>query len=291
MENNNSFDIINKLKNMFQTQESQELYDTQKQLNACKMEEGQSVSYHILKRKSYIDKLERLGHLMPLVLAVNTVLDSFPKSFDNFVMNYNMHGWDNKSLGELHAMLKITEKNVPSKSVVRSLHMIRDGDVKKKSWKRGKGKCKDRKKVPPPSKKKCVTGTSEKSGLFIIELFAISTNFLVFDIGCDIHICNNVHGMISSRRLEKGAKITGDEIQDILDKKEHIEHAAKNTKLSKPKIIKAVGEVANEAGVKFLRDNDFIKHQDAHLNVLHREHNERLRKKEELKKKIYYNYV
>ncbi|GKE46619.1 hypothetical protein Tco_1477877 [Tanacetum coccineum] len=41
-------------------------------------------------------------------------------------MNYNMHGWDNKSLGKLHAMLKIGEKNVPSKSVVPSPHMIRD---------------------------------------------------------------------------------------------------------------------------------------------------------------------
>ncbi|GKE34365.1 hypothetical protein Tco_1453687 [Tanacetum coccineum] len=35
-----TFDMINHLKNMFQTQASQELYDTQRKLNACKMEEG-----------------------------------------------------------------------------------------------------------------------------------------------------------------------------------------------------------------------------------------------------------
>ncbi|GJZ65277.1 hypothetical protein Tco_0621973 [Tanacetum coccineum] len=71
------------------------------QLNACKMEEGQSVSSHVLKMKSYIDKLKRLGHPMP-------------------------HVWDNKSLGELHAMLKTTKNNVPTKIVVPSLHMIMD---------------------------------------------------------------------------------------------------------------------------------------------------------------------
>ncbi|GJT43557.1 hypothetical protein Tco_0952272 [Tanacetum coccineum] len=32
------------------------------------MKEGQSVSYHVLKIKSYIDKLERLGHTLPHVL-------------------------------------------------------------------------------------------------------------------------------------------------------------------------------------------------------------------------------
>ncbi|GJY73527.1 retrotransposon protein, putative, ty1-copia subclass [Tanacetum coccineum] len=69
-------------------------------LNAYKMGEGQSVSSYVLKVKSYINKLERLGHLMP---------------------------HDNKSLGELTAMLKTVEKNVPSKSVVPSLHMIIDG--------------------------------------------------------------------------------------------------------------------------------------------------------------------
>ncbi|GKD95175.1 hypothetical protein Tco_1375012 [Tanacetum coccineum] len=72
-------------------------------LNAYKMEDSQSVSSYVLKMKSYIDKLERLRHPVP------------------------------HSLGKLHAMLKIGEKNVPSKSVVPSPHMIRDRGVKKKS--------------------------------------------------------------------------------------------------------------------------------------------------------------
>ncbi|PWA55806.1 zinc finger, CCHC-type [Artemisia annua] len=101
-------------------------------MDACKMEEDQSVSTHVWKMKSFIDRLERLGHPMSRVLVVNTNLGSLPKSFDNFVMNYNMQGWD-KTLGELHATLKIVEKNVSSKSAVPSLHMIRDRGVKKKT--------------------------------------------------------------------------------------------------------------------------------------------------------------
>ncbi|GJX64723.1 hypothetical protein Tco_0299066 [Tanacetum coccineum] len=115
MENHVALDMIDDFKNIFQTQASQELYNTQRHLNACKMEEGQPVSSHVLKMKSYTDNLEHLGYPMPHVLAVNTI-------------------------PELHAMLKTSKKNVPSKSVVLSLHMIRDGGVKKKSWKKGKGK-------------------------------------------------------------------------------------------------------------------------------------------------------
>ncbi|GJU37568.1 retrotransposon protein, putative, ty1-copia subclass [Tanacetum coccineum] len=160
---------------MFQTQASQELYDTQMQLNACKMVEGQSVSSQVLKIKSYVDKLECLGHPLPHVLAVNIVLGSLPKLFDNFFMNYNMQGWDNKSLGELHSMLKTAEKNVSSKSVVSSLHMIREGGVNKK--------------VLPL----CKDSTLEEE-LSLLPCYRI-------------HIPNNVQGMINSKRLENGAMV------------------------------------------------------------------------------------
>nr|GEU40968.1 zinc finger, CCHC-type [Tanacetum cinerariifolium] len=98
MEDRTAYDMLIELKSMFLTQASQELYKTQRPLNSCKMEEGQSVSSYVLKMKCYIDRLERLGHPMPHVLAVNTILGSLPKSFDNFVMNYNMNVCD-KTLG------------------------------------------------------------------------------------------------------------------------------------------------------------------------------------------------
>ncbi|GKF61872.1 hypothetical protein Tco_0181926, partial [Tanacetum coccineum] len=117
MDDHSAFDMINDLTHMFQTQASQELYDTQRKLNACKMEEDQSVRSCVLNTRIYIDKLEHLGHPMPYVLAVNTILDLLPNSFDSFVMNYNMQGWD-KTFRELHVVLKTAKKNVRSKSVV-----------------------------------------------------------------------------------------------------------------------------------------------------------------------------
>nr|GFB01353.1 zinc finger, CCHC-type [Tanacetum cinerariifolium] len=69
MEDRTSYDMLIELKNLFQTQASQELHEAQKLLNSCKMEEDQSVSSHVLNMKSYIDRLELLGHLMPHALA------------------------------------------------------------------------------------------------------------------------------------------------------------------------------------------------------------------------------
>nr|GEV56543.1 hypothetical protein [Tanacetum cinerariifolium] len=101
-----------------------------------------------------------------------------------------MQGWDNKSLGELHAMLTTAKNNMSLRSVFPSLHMITDGGMKKKSWKKRKGN-KERKKVPPPSKKENMVNDAEC--------------FRCRKIGqCGIHVYNNVQGMISSIRLEKG---------------------------------------------------------------------------------------
>ena len=77
------------------------------------------MSSHVLRMKSYIDRLERLGTPMPTQFAVNTISGSLPKSYDNFFMNFNMQGWE-KSLSELHLMLKTAEQNIPSKSPTRA---------------------------------------------------------------------------------------------------------------------------------------------------------------------------
>ncbi|XP_071710353.1 uncharacterized protein [Rutidosis leptorrhynchoides] len=134
--------MMTELKNMFQKQASQELYETYKLLQTCKMEEGQSVSSHVLKMKSYIDRLEKLGTTLPPNLAVNTVLVSLPKSYHQFVMNYNM--------------LKTAEQDIPYKVFNPGVLMIRDSKVRKnkpKTWEKGKGKSIAKKKIPPPPKK------------------------------------------------------------------------------------------------------------------------------------------
>ncbi|GJS83016.1 hypothetical protein Tco_0749557 [Tanacetum coccineum] len=67
--------------------------------------------------------------------------------------------------------------------------------------------------------------------------------------------------------------------------------AIKEAELSKPKIMKVVAEMVNEAEVQISRRKEFLKHQESHLQVLSKAHNEKLKKKAELKNKSYDNYV
>ncbi|GKC32169.1 hypothetical protein Tco_1039463 [Tanacetum coccineum] len=73
-----------------------------REFNACKQEEGQSVSSYVLKMKSYIDNLERLDHAMSQNLTTIT---------------------------ELHAMLKLHEQTLLKKHVAYALLTIRAGKV------------------------------------------------------------------------------------------------------------------------------------------------------------------
>ncbi|GKA90709.1 retrotransposon protein, putative, ty1-copia subclass [Tanacetum coccineum] len=104
----------------------QKLLQTVREFHACKQEEGQSVSFYVLKMKSYIDNLERLGHSMSQNLVVSLILVSLSKKYDSFVQNYNMHGMG-KTVTELHAMLKLHEQTLPNKNAAHALHAIRAG--------------------------------------------------------------------------------------------------------------------------------------------------------------------
>ena len=110
-----AFEMIAHLNEMLQQQARTEPFDTVRALHACRMDEGGDVSAHVLKMKSHMDHLERLGSKYPLDLATDLILNSLPKSYDGFVLNYNMKGWD-KPISELHAMLKTADKNLPRKT-------------------------------------------------------------------------------------------------------------------------------------------------------------------------------
>ncbi|GKA15306.1 hypothetical protein Tco_0695053 [Tanacetum coccineum] len=58
---------------------------------------------------AYLDKMERLGYPMLLVLGLNLILTSLSKDYDPFVQNFNMYGIG-KTIPEMHAMLKLAEK-------------------------------------------------------------------------------------------------------------------------------------------------------------------------------------
>ncbi|GJZ10145.1 zinc finger, CCHC-type containing protein [Tanacetum coccineum] len=113
-------DIQNNLEHLA----DQELLQTVREFHACKQEEGQYVSSYVLKIKSYIDNLERLGHAMTQNLSVSLILVSLRKEYDGFVQNYYMHSM-RKIVNELHALLKLHEQTLPPKEVAPTLHAIR----------------------------------------------------------------------------------------------------------------------------------------------------------------------
>ncbi|GJR86801.1 hypothetical protein Tco_0210812 [Tanacetum coccineum] len=155
-----AYDMLKELKTLYAQQAEQELLQTMREFHACKQEEGQFVSSYVLKIKSYIGNLERLGHAMTQNLAVSLILVSLRKEYDSFVQNYNMHSMG-KTMIELHAMLKLHEQTLPPKEAAPALHAIRAGRVyknqKNKSHKdakgnQGKGKAKmGNALVPAPS--------------------------------------------------------------------------------------------------------------------------------------------
>ncbi|PWA43669.1 zinc finger, CCHC-type [Artemisia annua] len=130
LENLAAFDMLRELKVMFEQQAEQELFDTVKSFHACKEEEGQSVSSYVMKMKSYLDQMERLGYPMPQILGVSMILSSLSKDYDQFVQNYNIHNMG-KTIAELHNMLKLAEKGMPKKAPL--ILAINQGRIQKRT--------------------------------------------------------------------------------------------------------------------------------------------------------------
>ena len=226
-----AFDMMVHLKGMFQEQARQERFTTTKALNACKMAPGTSVSAHVLKMKGLIDQLDKLGAPISHELATDMILGSLPESYDQLVMNYNMHHME-KSIAELHGMLKNVETNIqktnPVLMVQKGKGMKRKGKGKVNKAKKGKGRSKPKAKKPKPPKegvcffcneqghwkrncklyledlKKKKSSEATTSGIYVIEVNLSTSASWVLDTGCGSHICVNVQGLRSSRSFAKG---------------------------------------------------------------------------------------
>ncbi|GKF88565.1 hypothetical protein Tco_0259442 [Tanacetum coccineum] len=136
LENYKAYDMIQELKTMFKERAKQELFEIVKAFHACKQEEGQSISSYLLKMKSYLDTLERLGYAMPTELG---------------------------SIVELHDMLKLHEKGILKKAETLAVLAIWEGkiqkDKKKPQGEKGKDKGNNKisyapkpKILPPPKR-------------------------------------------------------------------------------------------------------------------------------------------
>ncbi|GJY21911.1 zinc finger, CCHC-type containing protein [Tanacetum coccineum] len=188
-----AYDMLKELKTLFSQQAEHEVLQTVREFHACKQEEGQFVSSYVLKMKSYIDNLERLGHPVSLNLAVSLILVSLRKEYDCFVQNYNMHSME-KTVNELHAMLKLHDQTLPKRDAP-ALHEIRAGKAI------GSGT------VPLSEllKNKKLPQGASTSGIFTIKLFSFPGKPWVYDTGYGTHICNTTQGLWGSRKLKSGA--------------------------------------------------------------------------------------
>nr|GEV70677.1 retrotransposon protein, putative, Ty1-copia subclass [Tanacetum cinerariifolium] len=128
-----AYDMLKELKMLYAQQAEQKLLQTVREFHVCKQEEGQSVSSYILKMKSYIDNLKRIGYAMTQSLVVSLILVSLRMEYHSFVQNYNMQGM-RKTMTELHAMLKLHEQTLSQKDVAPALHAIRAGRMARKPY-------------------------------------------------------------------------------------------------------------------------------------------------------------
>ncbi|KAK1651653.1 hypothetical protein QYE76_069458 [Lolium multiflorum] len=150
-EHHDPHELMNELKAIFETHAAVECYEASKHFFSCMMEEGSSVSEHMLAMTGHAKKLSDLGVVIPNRLGINRVLQSLPPSYKNFVMNYNMQNM-NKELPELFGMLKAAEIEIKKEHQV--LMVNKTTSFKKQGKSKGKFKKGGKKAATPPVKPK-----------------------------------------------------------------------------------------------------------------------------------------
>ena len=129
--NQEAYEIMVNLKNMFQVQARNERFVATKALSSCRMTPGTSASAHVLKMKGYLDTLERLEVQVPKELAIDLILASLSDAFDEFVKNYKLQEMT-ESVMELYGMLRTAEKSIQKSN---PLLKVKRGKIEKKgNW-------------------------------------------------------------------------------------------------------------------------------------------------------------
>ncbi|GJZ03743.1 retrotransposon protein, putative, ty1-copia subclass, partial [Tanacetum coccineum] len=218
------YEMLQKLKSMFEKQAGVERFDLIQTFHACKQEDGKPVGAYVLKMKDYVEQLERLGYVLPHDLSVCLILNGLTSDFAGFY-----------------------EKVLPKKAATPQVITVQGGGIQKANKKsqkaKGKGKGKDKGKdksyIPKPKnpkpspkehptkndachhykevghcKRNCLAylaelikkkqvGTASSSDIFVIELFSFPTKSWVYDASCGTHICNTKHGLRRVRKLKQ----------------------------------------------------------------------------------------
>ncbi|KAL0439153.1 UNVERIFIED_CONTAM: hypothetical protein Slati_2398300 [Sesamum latifolium] len=209
-----------------------------------KMAEGSSVQSYGVKMLSLVEKLEDLKVGLDNNMYIDVILQSFPPSYDPFIINYNMNGLE-KTIHELINILVQYEATIHKSAPAVLIREASTSKAKSKRagcWNRKKGKGKaitatastEGAPAAPKGKGKGKVVGSQRSkandvcmhcqekrhwkrecpqllsnpGMLVIEVNMI-TNVAswVLDAGCGAHICNNLQVLERSRRLSKDEMI------------------------------------------------------------------------------------
>ncbi|GKC45653.1 zinc finger, CCHC-type containing protein, partial [Tanacetum coccineum] len=193
LEHLGAFDMLKELKTLYVQQADQELLQTVREFHTCKQEEGQSVSSYVLKMKSYIDNLERLGHAM----TQNLSKKSHKAAKGNQGKGKAKMGYAPVQAPPFAPKPKnppTPKKDNPAKDVI--CHQC--GEVG--HWRRN---CPIY--LAELMKKKKLSQGASTSGIFTIELYYFPSTSWVYDTGCGTHICITTQGLRGSRKLKPGA--------------------------------------------------------------------------------------
>ncbi|XP_056694470.1 uncharacterized protein [Spinacia oleracea] len=165
--NSDAFTIISDLKKMFQDLARVERFETHRQILETKLKKGEPVSPRALKMIGLIENMSRLDQQFSQEMAVDTILHSLHNRYDQFKLNYSMNSLD-KTLTELHGMLKTAEKTL--KSDKQDVLMVRGGKFKKSGKKRnakkGGNKAIPTKQTGAKSEKRKVSQPTSESECF-----------------------------------------------------------------------------------------------------------------------------
>ncbi|GKC49951.1 hypothetical protein Tco_1072696 [Tanacetum coccineum] len=79
------------IKFIIEKQAGVERFDLIQTFHAYKQDEGTPVGPYVIKMKTYVAQLERLGYVLSQDLSVGLILNGPTNDFVGFVRNYNMH--------------------------------------------------------------------------------------------------------------------------------------------------------------------------------------------------------
>ena len=221
------------LKEMFGEQVCSVRQETMRQIYNSKMAEGTSVREQCLRMISNLNTLEVLGADIDGESQIDIILQSLPKSFKKFRLNYNM----NKkiyTLPELMNELVATKGILGTSSVDANIAEASTSQPKSK----GKGKKKRKKDFTKQKGKQIVLGVVDKGkkikgkcfhcsekghwkrncpkfkvannkgmkSSFLLEICLVQnpTDSWCVDSGCTNHICNSLQGFQETKKLNEG---------------------------------------------------------------------------------------